>query len=79
MLKIYFGEMKNSIYNTEVYFKNGAGMIGIYRIIIQSKKVRYDFVINRNITVITGDSATGKSTLVNMIRDFYRITYGRGR
>lgn len=22
MLKIYFGEMKNSIYNTEVYFKN---------------------------------------------------------
>ena len=32
------------------------------------KRVHYEFVIKRNITIIQGDSASGKTTLVNMIR-----------
>lgn len=46
-------------------------MTGKYRIIIQNKKIKYDFEIRRNITVIRGDSATGKTTLVDMIREYY--------
>lgn len=53
-------------------------MLGTHRIVIQSKKIRYDFEINRNITIITGDSATGKTTLVNMIRDYYELGANSG-
>lgn len=42
-------------------------MKGSYRIVVQNSKIRYDFEINRNITVIKGDSATGKTTLVELI------------
>lgn len=45
-------------------------MKGKYRIIIQNKKIKYDFEIKRNITVIRGDSATGKTALVDMIREY---------
>lgn len=45
-------------------------MRGIHRIIVQNKRLRYDFEIKRNITVIRGDSATGKTTLVDMIREY---------
>lgn len=45
-------------------------MRGKYRIIIQNKRIRYDFEIKRNITVIRGDSATGKTVLIEMIREF---------
>ena len=45
-------------------------MTGKHRIIVQSKRLKYDFQIRRNITVIRGNSATGKTTLVNMIRDY---------
>lgn len=41
-------------------------MRGIHHITIQNKRVRYDFDVRRNITVIRGDSATGKTTLVDM-------------
>ncbi|MDC7286307.1 Fis family transcriptional regulator [Blautia schinkii] len=46
-------------------------MKGKYRIIVQNNKIKYDFEIKRNITVIRGDSATGKTALVDMIQDFY--------
>lgn len=46
-------------------------MKGSYRIRVSNQKLHYDFVINRNITVIRGDSATGKTTLVEMIREYY--------
>lgn len=45
-------------------------MKGEYRVFVQNRRVRYDFVIHRNITVIKGDSATGKTTLVNMIQEY---------
>ncbi len=46
-------------------------MKGKHRIILQNKRIRYDFEITRNITIIRGDSATGKTTLVDMVRDYY--------
>lgn len=46
-------------------------MKGKYRIIVENKKIKYDFEIRRNITIIKGDSATGKTTLVDMIGDFF--------
>lgn len=46
-------------------------MKGKYRIVVQNKKIKYDFEIKRNITVIRGDSATGKTALVDMIREHY--------
>lgn len=46
-------------------------MKGMHRIIVQNKRIRYDFEIKRNITVIRGDSATGKTALVDMIREHF--------
>ena len=45
-------------------------MKGKHRIIVQNKRLRYDFEIQRNLTIIRGDSATGKTTLVEMIREY---------
>ena len=53
-------------------------MIGKYQIIIQNKRIRYEFVIKRNITIIRGDSATGKTVLVEMIREFQDNGIARG-
>ena len=46
-------------------------MRGKHRITVQNKRIRYDFEVKRNITIIRGDSATGKTTLVEMIREYY--------
>lgn len=46
-------------------------MKGSYEITISSAKLRYDFTIRRNITIIKGNSATGKTTLVEMVREYY--------
>jgi len=46
-------------------------MKGSYRVVVSNRKVRYDFIIRRNITIIKGDSATGKTTLVELIREHY--------
>lgn len=46
-------------------------MKGSYRVIIQNKDVKYDFTLNRNITIIKGNSATGKTTLAGFIEEFY--------
>lgn len=42
-------------------------MKGIHRVVIQNKRIRYDFELRRNLTVLRGDSATGKTTLIEMI------------
>lgn len=47
-------------------------MNGKHHISIESDKLKYEFDIRRNITVIQGDSATGKTTLIDMLD-----TYGR--
>lgn len=45
-------------------------MKGKHRVIVSTKRLRYDFEVRRNLTIIKGDSATGKTTLVEMIRDY---------
>ena len=47
-------------------------MKGSHRIIVESRKVKYDFVIHRNITIITGDSGSGKTVLIDLIHDYGR-------
>ena len=43
---------------------------GIHRVVVQNKRIRYDFELRRNLTVLRGDSATGKTTLIEMIQEF---------
>lgn len=45
-------------------------MKGSHRIIVESKKVKYDFIIKRNITILTGDSGSGKTVLIDFIREY---------
>ena len=44
-------------------------MIGKHRVQIGDNTIRYDFVLSRNITIIRGDSGTGKTTLYNLIQE----------
>lgn len=44
-------------------------MRGRYNIIVYNNRVRYELEIERNLTVIKGNSGTGKTTLYNMVRD----------
>ncbi len=46
-------------------------MKGSYEIVVANAKICYNFTIRRNITIIKGNSATGKTTLVEMIREHY--------
>ena len=43
-------------------------MKGKYKVIVRNNKLHSEFEIKRNITIIQGDSATGKTTLINMLR-----------
>lgn len=48
-------------------------MKGSYWFKAKSKKVLFEFSIRRNITVIKGDSATGKTTLLHILYEHLRI------
>lgn len=41
-------------------------MRGKHRVIVSTKRLKYDFEIRKNLTIIRGDSATGKTTLVSL-------------
>lgn len=43
-------------------------MKGKHKIVVKNNRLHYEFEIKRNITIIQGDSATGKTTLINMLR-----------
>ena len=47
-------------------------MRGSKRIIISNRFAKFDFTLYRNITILRGDSGTGKTTLFNMVADFTR-------
>ena len=53
-------------------------MKGKYHIIVQNKRLRYEFDIRRNLTIIRGDSATGKTTLINMLDSAFSLGEGSG-
>ena len=48
---------------------------GKHRIILETARVKYDFTVRRNITVILGDSATGKTTLINYLNLRYLMQF----
>ena len=39
-------------------------MKGKYEVVVKSRRVQYKFSVIRNITILRGDSATGKTTLI---------------
>lgn|SRR5699024_4486235 len=43
-------------------------MKGKYKVSVENNRLHYEFEIKQNITIIRGDSATGKTILVNMLR-----------
>ncbi|MEH2958089.1 translation initiation factor 2 [Candidatus Merdisoma sp. JLR.KK006] len=45
-------------------------MRGKHRVVVSTKRLRYDFVLRRNLTIVRGNSATGKTTLVDMIQEY---------
>ena len=53
-------------------------MKGSYQITVSNEAVKYEFTIRRNITIVRGDSATGKTTLVEMIREYYEAGESSG-
>ena len=47
-------------------------MKGNHKIIVETQRMKYEFAIRRNITIILGDSATGKTTLVELLNLYSR-------
>ncbi len=45
-------------------------MVGKHHIIIETAHLKYEFDVRRNITVLQGDSATGKTTLIELLREY---------
>ena len=43
-------------------------MYGIHHVIVQNGNLKYEFDIKRNITILKGDSDSGKTTLIEMIQ-----------
>lgn len=50
-------------------------MKGTYKVEIRNKRIVFSLNIERNITVIRGDSATGKTTFIEMLQSYER--YGK--
>lgn len=51
-------------------FIREAEMKGSIKVIVQNDRIKYEFLIRRNITIVKGDSATGKTSLIDMIREY---------
>ncbi len=45
-------------------------MRGTKHLTVQSAHLKYEMVFSRNITILKGDSATGKTTLIDMIQEY---------
>ena len=48
-------------------------MKGKYHIVVQNSRIKFEFDVRQKITIIRGDSATGKTTLMNMIETYERL------
>lgn len=53
-------------------------MSGIHHIAFENRRVRFDLTISEKFTIIRGDSGTGKSTMISMIRAFEALGDGSG-
>lgn len=47
-------------------------MKGIHEVLVRNNRVQYKFSVRRNLTILRGDSATGKSTLIDLIAQYAR-------
>lgn len=45
-------------------------MKGKINISVKDRFISFNFTLERNVTILTGDSGTGKSTLINMVKNF---------
>ena len=53
-------------------------MKGEVKIAVKNRNVSFNFTLERNITILTGDSGTGKTKLINMIRDYSQFGKASG-
>ena len=53
-------------------------MKGRYKVVVHNNRLHYEFEIKRNITIIQGNSATGKTTLVDMLRQHMNLGVSSG-
>ncbi|MDE7478734.1 MAG: translation initiation factor 2 [Lachnospiraceae bacterium] len=53
-------------------------MKGNIKILVSTKRLRYELNLRRNITIIQGDSASGKTTLIQIIHDYLSGKTGPG-
>ena len=53
-------------------------MVGKYEIEIYNNRVHFRLEVKRNITIIQGDSATGKTTLIGLVAAYERLGNGSG-
>ncbi|MDE7202642.1 MAG: translation initiation factor 2 [Lachnospiraceae bacterium] len=53
-------------------------MKGRIRIVVSTKRLRYELNLRRNITIIQGDSASGKTSLIQIISDYASGRTGPG-
>ena len=48
-------------------------MKGKYKIVVRNSKVQFTLEIERNITIISGQSGTGKTTLIGLLQDYEQL------
>lgn len=48
-------------------------MRGSHHVVVQNRRVRFEFTVRRNVTIVRGDSATGKTTLMTLIEAYDRL------
>lgn len=53
-------------------------MTGIVELKVSNANVSFSLTLERNITVLTGESATGKTTLIGLLRDYEEIGSSSG-
>lgn len=53
-------------------------MRGKIKIYVKNRHITFSFTLERNVTVITGDSGTGKTKLINMVRDYSELGKSSG-
>lgn len=51
---------------------------GKIKIYVKNRHITFSFALERNVTVITGDSGTGKTKLINMVRDYSELGKSSG-
>ena len=53
-------------------------MTGVQHVEIKNRQAQFKFDLYRNITIVSGDSGTGKTTLFEMVADFGRLGEASG-